>query len=160
MEQLARVGEFCPNEACPDYQRLPAGQGKSNIIKAGKTQKGVQRYECKTCGKTFTETKGTLFYRKRTAENEILETLAFLAEGSRISSLTRVKRHKEDTILNWLREAGEHTQAVEEVLMKDYRVQRAQLDGLWAYVRNKGEKKASRNTGKWTVHALHTVGHR
>lgn len=146
MEQLVKVGEFCPNEACPDYQKLQAAHSEPNIIKVGKTKKGVQRYECKTCGKSFTETKGTLFYRKRTAESEILETLAFLAEGSRISSLTRVKGHKEDTILNWLREAAEHAQAVEDILMKDYRVKRGQLDALWAYVRNKGEKKTSRNT--------------
>jgi hypothetical protein len=69
-----------------------------------------------------------------------------LAEGSRISSLTRAKGYKEDTILSWLREAEQHTQAVDEVLMKEFRIQRGQLDGLWAYVRNKGEKKASRNT--------------
>lgn len=145
MEQLAKVGEFCPNEACPDYQKLQATQIGPNIIRAGKTRKGVQRYECKTCGKSFTETKGTLLYRKRTDEDVILETRAFLAEGSRISSLSRVKGHKEDTILSWLREAGEHTQAVEEVLMKDYRVERGQLDALWAFVRNKGEKKTSGN---------------
>jgi transposase-like protein len=145
MEQLAKVGDFCPNETCPDYQKLQAGQRKPNIIRAGKRGKGVQRYECKTCGKTFTETKGTLFYKKRTEEDEILETLALLAEGSRISSLSRVKGHKEDTILSWLREAGEHAEAVEGVLMKDYRVERSQLDGLWAYVRNKGEKKVPGN---------------
>jgi RimJ/RimL family protein N-acetyltransferase len=34
---------------------------------------------------------------------------------------------------------------VEEVLMKDFRVKRGQLDGLWLYVGNKGEKKLSRN---------------
>jgi transposase-like protein len=136
-----KVGEFCPNEACPDYQKLQDGRTERNIIKAGKSRKGVQRYECKTCGKSFTQTKGTLFYKKRTVESEILETLALLVEGSRISSLSRVKGHKEDTILSWLREAAEHTQAVEEVLMKDYRVERGQLDGLWAYVRNKGEKR-------------------
>jgi transposase-like protein len=146
MERFAKVGDFCPNAACPDYQKLQAGQTKRNIIKAGRTQKGVQRYECKTCGVSFTETFGTLFYGKRTAEHEILETLVLLAEGSRISSLTRAKGYKEDTILQWLREAEQHTQAVEEVLMKDFRVKRGQLDGLWAYVRHKGEKKTSRNT--------------
>lgn len=145
MEKLAKVGDFCPNEGCLDYQKLQAIQSKPNIIRAGKTRKGVQRYECKTCGKSFTETKGTLFYKKRTDEDEILETLALLAEGSRISSLSRVKGHKEDTILSWLRDAGEHTEAVEEVLMKHYRVERGQLDALWAYVRNKGEKKIPGN---------------
>lgn len=141
MEQFAKPGDFCPNQACPDYQKLQSNQGQSNIIRAGKTRKGVQRFQCKTCGKYFVETTGTIFYRKRTPEDEILETLALLAEGSRISSLTRVKGYKEDTILGWLREAARHTQELEDVLMKDYQLKRGQLDGLWAYVGNKGEKK-------------------
>jgi transposase-like protein len=102
----------------------------------------VQRYQCKTCKRTFTETTGTILYRKRTPEHEILETLALLAEGSRISSLSRAKGHKEDTILAWLREAARHAEQLEEVLMADFRVKRGQLDGLWSYVGNKGEKKA------------------
>jgi len=145
MEPFAEPGDFCPYQTCPDYQKLQSEQDKPNIIKAGKTRRGVQRFQCKTCGKYFVATSGTIFYRKRTAEDEILETLALLAEGNRISSLTRVKGHKEDTILSWLREAARHTEALEDVLMKDYRVKRGQLDGLWAYVGNKGEKKLPRN---------------
>jgi len=145
MEQFAKPGDFCPNEACPDYGELQVGQTQKNIVKAGLTKKGVQRYQCKTCHITFTETTGTIFFRKRTAEEEILETLALLAEGSRISSLSRVKGHKEDTILAWLREAEQHAEAVEEVLMRDYRITRGQLDALWAYVRNKGQKKLPGN---------------
>ena len=145
MDQFAKPGDFCPNQACPDYQKLQNQQSKPNIIKAGKTRRGVQRYHCQTCNQYFVETTGTIFYRKRTDEDEILETLALLAEGNRISSLTRVKGHKEDTILKWLREAAHHADELEEVLMKDYQVQRGQLDGLWAYVGNKGEKKSPGN---------------
>lgn len=140
MEQFAKPGEFCPNEACPDYGKLQSGQ-QQNLEKYGKTRKGVQRYRCQTCGKTFTETTGTIFFRKRTPEHDILETLALLAEGSRISSLTRAKGFKEDTILAWLREAAQHAEQLEGVLMKDFKIKRGQLDALWAYVRNKGEKK-------------------
>jgi transposase-like protein len=142
MEKFAKPGEFCPNEACPDYGKLQTGQPQ-NINKFGKTQRGVQRFRCLTCGKTFTETTGTIFFRKRTPEHEILETLALLAEGSRISSLTRVKGFKEDTILAWLREAAQHTEQLEDVLMKDFQIKRGQLDAMWAYVGNKGEKKSS-----------------
>jgi transposase-like protein len=143
MERFAKPGDFCPNEACPDYGKLQDGQTQQNIIKTGHTKKGVQRYQCNTCGKTFTETTGTLFFRKRTPEHDILETLVLLAEGSRISSLSRAKGFKEDTILAWLREAAQHAEELDAVLMKDFKVKRAQLDALWAYVRNKGEKKLS-----------------
>lgn len=142
MAQLAQVGDFCPNEVCPDYGKLQSDQ-KHNLIKFGTTKRGRQRYKCKSCGKTFTETKGTLFYRRRTSEAEIIDTLAHIAEGNRISSLVRTSGHKEDTISDWIREAGQHAEAVEEVLLSDYQLERGQIDGLWAYVGNKGEKKLS-----------------
>jgi hypothetical protein len=119
----------------------------------------VQRYQCRTCQKTFTATTGTIFFRKRTPEHEILETLVLLAEGNRISSLSRAKGFKEDTILAWLREAAQHAEALEEVLMAEFQVKRGQLDALWSYVRNKGEKKLSRERGKRTVLASHHAGH-
>jgi transposase-like protein len=142
MAKLAQVGDFCPNEVCPDYGKLQSDQ-QHNIIKFGTTKRGRQRYKCKSCRKTFTETKGTLFYRRRTPEAEIIDTLAHIAEGNRISSLVRTKGHKEDTIGDWIREAGQHAEALEEVLLNDYQLSRGQIDGLWAYVGNKGEKKLS-----------------
>lgn len=110
------------------------------LKKIGFTRAGVQGYQYKTCKGTFTETGGTIFYRRRTPELQILETLALLAEENRISSLTRAKGYKEDAILEWLREAAAHAEQVEAVLMRDFHVKRGQLDALWAYV---GRKKAS-----------------
>ena len=136
MDQLVPVGSFCPNESCADYGQV----GLKNVIHFGKTRKGVQRYRCHSCGKTFTATHGTLFYRRRTPANEILQTLALLAEGSRISSLSRAKGFKADAILDWLREAARHAEAVAAVLLQDYRLKQAQIDALWTYVGHKGEK--------------------
>lgn len=144
METFAKPGEFCPNEACADYGKLQDGE-QANIKKSGKSAKGVQRYQCKSCHKTFTATTGTLFFRKRTGEEKILETLALLAEGSRISTLSRVKGIKEDTILQWVREAAQHSKQLEAVLLATFQVKRGQLDALWAYVGNKGEKKLPRD---------------
>jgi transposase-like protein len=139
MAELTQVGAFCPNAACVDHGKLQAAE-QTNIIKFGLTKAGHPRYQCKTCERTFTETKVTLFYRRRAAETEILKALAQIAEGSRISSVSRTTGHKEDTILDWLREAAKQVEAIEAVLMADYQVARGQLDGLWAYVGNKREK--------------------
>ena len=136
---------FCATlskESCPDYGKVQ-GKEQSNIIKFGTTKAGRQRYKCHTCKGTFTETKGTIFYRRRTPEAEIIDTLALIAEGNRISSLARAKGHKEDTIIDWVRAAGKHSEGVEEVLMANYPLSRGQIDGLWAYVGHKGEKKLS-----------------
>ena len=143
MSKFAKVGDFCPEKSCLDYGKLQTATEKHNIIKHGTTKAGRQRHKCKTCGHTFTERKGTLFYRKRTEEKEIIETLALIAEGTRISSLTRVKGYKEDTILSWLREAKEHATEIEEVLLAEYKLNRGQIDGLWSYVGNKGEKRVT-----------------
>jgi transposase-like protein len=139
-EGLASAGTFCPNEECNQYAKVDEG----NLIKFGRSRQGVQRYQCKSCGTTFTATRGTLFYRKHTPLKDILETLALLAEGVRISSLSRAKGFKEDTILRWLREAARHAEAVEDVLLEDYRLSKAQVDGLWTYVGNKGQKGATK----------------
>ena len=144
MTKFAQVGDFCPDESCPDYGKRQDDH-QHNIIKYGKTKAGRQRYKCKTCNGTFTETKGTIFYRRRASEDEIIETLALIAEGSRISSLVRTKGHKEDTIIDWIRKAGQHAEAIEEALLSEYHLTRGQIDGLWAYVGNKGEKKLSRD---------------
>lgn len=144
MNQFAQVGDFCPNESCVDYSKLQI-ESASNIRKFGKTKNGTQRYQCKSCNKTFTATKNTMFYRRRTPMKDILEVLAMIAEGMRISSVSRVKGFKEDTISDWLQEAGNHVEKVEAILLADFQVERGQLDGLWSYVGNKGSKKLSRD---------------
>ena len=105
MSRFAQAAGFCPNEACPDWGKLQ-GDHQRNIIRFGKTKAGRQRFKCKTCGDTFTETKVTLFYRRCTSDDEIIETLALVAEGNRITSLARVKGHKEDTTEGGLDPSG------------------------------------------------------
>jgi len=141
-QKRVRVGDFCPNSDCDDYGKLQSEE-QTNIIGFGKTKAGRQRHKCKTCNRTFVETKGTIFYRRRTAEDEIIDILTLIAEDSRISSLARAKGHKEETIIDWIRAAGQHAERVEEVLLAEHKIERGQLDGLWAYVRNKGEKRTT-----------------
>ena len=136
MDHLAAAGTICLNEACDEYGQ--AGHG--NLVKFGMTRGGAQRYRCKRCGMTFVPTKGTVFYRRRTPHQDILESLVLLAEGSRISSIARTKGVKADTVLGWLREAAAHAERVEDRLLQDYQLSRAQVDGLWTYVGRKDQK--------------------
>lgn len=133
MTELASVGEFCPNPNCEKYGDVEA----SEIIRYGKTRDDRQRYQCKACRQTFNERKGTLFYKRKTAEKDILECLALLAEGVRISSISRTKGIKADTILSFLREAAQHAQEVEAILLNQYEISQVQIDGLWTYVSHK-----------------------
>ena len=55
----------------------------------------------------------------KTEEKDILECLVLLAEGKRISSISRANGIKEDPILSFLREAARHAQQIEAILLKD-----------------------------------------
>ena len=139
MSELVSVGSFCPNPQCGEYGKVGGG----NIIRYGKTGEGHQRFQCKCCRSTFNERKGTLLYNRKTPEEDILECLALLAEGTRISSISRTKGIKEDTILAWLREAADHAETVEAALLNDYRIGPSQIDGLWTYVGRKEKKRGT-----------------
>ena len=134
---LARVGTYCPNKGCSSYGQI----GQGNIVHYGKSRQGRQRYLCKVCKKVFNERVGSLFYGKRTAEKDIVESLAMLAEGMGIRAAARVKGIKHDTLSAWLREAAGQAQQVEEVLLQDYQWSASQIDSLWTYVRWKERKR-------------------
>jgi len=74
-----------------------------------------------------------------------------------VSSLASAKGHKEDTILDWIRDAAQHAEAIEEVLMADYQLSRGQLDTLCLM---KGEKGLSGNGGKQPHLSCHDDRHR
>ncbi|RKY58098.1 MAG: hypothetical protein DRP95_06290 [Candidatus Latescibacterota bacterium] len=134
--RLVSPSSFCWNPDCPDYGKIDHG----NIIKFGRTKKGTQRYRCKTCGKTFVGTKGTVFYGRHHSQKTILECLALLAERNSLAAIHRVKGIKEETVSDWLREAAKHVEQIEALLLANYQLTRAQLDALWTYVGHKGEK--------------------
>jgi transposase-like protein len=122
-----------------DYGKVHVG----NIRKFGRTPAGTQRYQCKTCHQTFVETIGTVFYGRHRSQETILECLALLAERNSLAAIQRVTGVKEETVLAWLRLAAQHVERIEALLLANYRLTRAQLDAMWAYVGHKGEKGAT-----------------
>jgi transposase-like protein len=134
--RLVLAGSFCWNRDCPDYGQIDHG----NIVKYGRTGKGTQRLKCTTCEKTFVENKGTIFYGRHHNPKEILECLAMLAERNSLASIHRTKGIKEETVMDWLREAANHIEEIEALLLSNYHLTRVQLDAMWTYVGHKGEK--------------------
>jgi len=129
---------FCWNASCRAYGQVDQG----NIRKFGRTPAGVQRYQCRICRCTFVETIGTVFYGRRRSQETILDCLAMLAERNSLAAIHRVKGVKEETVMAWLHVAAAHVERIEALLLANYRLTRAQLDAMWAYVGNKGEKGA------------------
>ena len=136
-DDLVPPSSFCWNEACADYGRVNTG----NIRKFGRTHKGRQRWQCRTCGKAIAETKGTVFHGKKHDEKTIIECFAMLAERNSLAAIHRIKGIKEETVMSWLRFAATQMEQVEELLIRDHKMTRVQLDALWSYVGHKGEKK-------------------
>jgi transposase-like protein len=132
---LVSPSSFCWNPSCPAYGQVDL----SNIRKFGRTPAPIQRYQCTTCRRTFVETIGTVFYGRRRSQETIIECLALLAERNSLAAIHRVKGVKEETVMAWLRIAAAHVEQIEALLLATYKLTRAQLDAMWAYVGNKAE---------------------
>ena len=141
-EQLVSPSSFCWNPDCSDYRHVNAG----NLRKFGLTRKGRQRWQCKTCESVVAETRGTVFHGKRHDEQTILDCLAMLADRNSLAAIRRVKGVKEETLTAWVKQLAPQMEQLEEVLLRDYRLSRAQLDALWTYVGHKGEKGGSQRS--------------
>jgi len=99
---IGEIGSYCMNDACEDYQKVRP----DHVTKYGQTERGIQRYRCKTCKKTFTATKGTLMYRLRHSEEEIAECLAILSESNSLAAIHRIKGIEEATVCRWMEKLG------------------------------------------------------
>jgi transposase-like protein len=134
---LAKAGSFCWNPDCADYGKPDFG----NLRKFGLTRKGTQRYQCRSCKKVFSQFRGTVFHHKQHSPETIIECLAMLGDRSSLAAIHRIKGIKEETVIEWLLVAAKQTEEIEEVLIAQYHFSRVQLDAMWSYVGNRGEKK-------------------
>jgi transposase-like protein len=105
---------FCPNEACPARGQV----GKGNI---GVHSRKERRYKCRVCGKTFTESKGTAFYRLRTVKEIVVIVVTLLAHGCPVQAIVMAFGLDERTVLSWQSRAGQHCQQVHEHLVEQPR---------------------------------------
>ena len=60
-----------------------------------------------------------------------------LAEGLGVRAVARTHNGEPETVLAWLRKAGEHCARLSECMMQDLRLSQVQLDELWTFVRKK-----------------------
>ena len=98
---------FCHNSTCPASGQV----GKGNI---GVHSHKERRYKCHVCGKTFSETKGTVFYRLRTDPVTVMLVITLLAHGCPLQAIVVAFSFDERTVKDWWRRAGEHCRAVHE----------------------------------------------
>jgi IS1 family transposase/transposase-like protein len=129
----------CPNEPCPSYGIL-GPHPDHNIVGCGTyTAHGEKRqmYRCLVCGKRFSETVGTPFFGLKTPMRTVCIALNELAEGLGVRAVARIHHVKPDTVLDWLRKAGQHCEAVSAYMMQELELSQVQLDELWTFIRKK-----------------------
>jgi len=105
---------FCPNLACP--ARGQTGQGNIGIH-----SRKEQRFICTECHKTFTATKGTVFYRLRTAAETVSLVVTLLAHGCPPQAIVVAFGYDERTVASWVARAGGQGQAVQAHLVEQPR---------------------------------------
>ena len=108
------TGVFCPNFDC--HARGQIGRGNIGIH----SQK-EQRFICKECRKTFSATKGTVFYRLHTAAETVVLVVTLLAHGCPLQAIVAAFGFDERTITDWWSRSGHQSQAVHESLVEQPR---------------------------------------
>jgi hypothetical protein len=108
-------GFCCHNERCVAYGSYGAG----NLRVCGRIGKDrdIRLLKCRTCGKRFTERKGTVFYRSHTPPRKVVSILNHVQEGCGMRQTGRLEGVKEDTVIRYARLAGEHALALHDRLV-------------------------------------------
>ena len=103
--------EFCPNPDCPAKGQV----GKGNIVVHSKKEK---RYKCNECKKTFSETKGTIFYRVRKDHQFITIVTALLSSGCPPQAVVFAFGWDERTVMKLQQSSGKHCEEVQKHLVE------------------------------------------
>ena len=98
---------FCPNSDCP----ATGHEGRGNIVIHSRRDR---RYKCKECGRTFTQTKGTPFYRLRHQPEVVVQVVTLLAWGCPPQAIVAAFDLDERTVADWQQRAAAQCQQVHE----------------------------------------------
>jgi transposase-like protein len=104
-------GQFCHNRRCRAYGRSGAGHV---VIHSQKEC----RYRCKRCGRTFTETKDTAFYRMHKPRWLVLAVMTLLSYGCPVQAIVAAFDVDERTVARWQRQSGSQCRRVHEHLVE------------------------------------------
>ena len=129
-------GQPCPNPECTHYRRLQ--QGNVSAIATYLTQSGKRRiFRCHTCATHFAETRETVFFDLRTAEEKVMMALKMLLVRVDLAGIGVVLSVTEETVLAWRKRAASQAEAINHHLLRDLPVTQVQLDEMWNFIARK-----------------------
>ena len=126
---------FCPNKDCKDYGL----QNHDNIAIRGKYGKDRDKdlLYCRTCGKRFASTRATAFFGLHLSDEKIAQIIHHAAEGVGVRATARLLDINKDTVNRVILRAGEHCEIVLSNLLRSLKLNEAQLDELWTFVKKR-----------------------
>src|SRR5260221_10377105 len=98
---------FCPNQDCPKHGLRD--QGNLSIH-----SRAERRFRCWACGRTFSVTTATPYYRLRSPQGLVCLVVTLVAYGCPPQAIVKAFGIDERTVSDWLKRAGEHCQRVHE----------------------------------------------
>ena len=137
MKRSKESTRACPNPNCCLNGQL----GKGNIIRHSlyiTTQGRRRRYRCKECGRTFSSTHGTPYYRLHKPRSLFDEVVRMCVHGIAISTMARIKRIAWGTVARWLESAATYAARFNDRRLKGFLIRELQADEIRAFV---GAKK-------------------
>ena len=105
---------FCHNPDCPASGKV----GQGNI---GVHSRQSHRYICHECKTTFSQSKGTVFYRLRYPVEVVTRVITLLAYGCPLQAIVAAFGIDEPTVGSWQQRAGVHCEQVHQHLVEHRR---------------------------------------
>ena len=135
----------CPNRSCSEFGRIGVGN-IALYTRYGRKQ--VRLLICNTCGKTFSELKGTPFWDSRLDWDTIEKIYRTLLEGQGIRATARLHKLSKNTVKRYLRLANKDFGTVEHFLEE----RGVLLAGNTSQLRDLVDTHVRRSNGNGAVH--------
>ena len=134
--------KFLQNRSCPNGNCILHDQfGKQNIVRYGffqlKNGARRRRYRCTVCGKTFTSTHGTPYYRLKRSRRMFDMAATMSVEGVSKSSIARIMGIAWNTAARWIERAAGHAKKFNDRRTQGYEITELQADEIRAFVQGK-----------------------
>ncbi len=118
--------------------------GHSRAHKHGKTNKGIQRYKCPHCERTFPENLNSLYYNRHLSPEEVHTILQSHAEGSSLRGVSRISGRAYGTVVSLIRDASQKAQMVHNAEVQQIKTDEIIGDEMWSFIKKTKELSARR----------------
>ena len=113
--------------------------------RSGKTAKGIQRFKCVPCKRTFVDNSEKPLGNMYLPLDKAVMVLKMLLEGMSLRSVSRLTGVEMHTMLKLLVLAGEKSERLMNDKLKGLKVQDVQADELWGFCKMKARTKEHKN---------------